>query len=247
MRSWYWRTIISSVSWIHIDSNKKSFSIVFTPFLPPHKRMTNFFSSGKTAIRDSLPTFIIRLTEYTVSHFLFVAIFGNDGDASWHACRLLPFFFEIVYEKLYLKDPTVFKRQNGNMKLQYCSPTTNDLINMLLDIKYNTGENYLYWECKGIYCTCCVYISKYTYLRIRCYCLCPKEHLPCNFPEFPKGFIQNVADDSRFMQNDMGVPDLISLRNIEKHNEFINCYAGRIMASLTSLPWFCNSISWGQL
>ena len=46
-----------------IDSSKKTFSIVFTPFLPPHKRMTNFFNSGKTAIRDSLPTFIIRLTE----------------------------------------------------------------------------------------------------------------------------------------------------------------------------------------
>jgi hypothetical protein len=56
--------------------------------------------------------------------------------------RLLPFFFEIVYEKIYLPDPTVFKRQNGNMKLRYYSPTTNDFINMLLN-KDNTGENYI--------------------------------------------------------------------------------------------------------
>jgi len=50
----------------------------------------------------------------------------------------------------------------------------------------------------------------------------------------PKGFIENIADDSRFMEDDMGVPDLISLRNSNKHSEFINCYVGRIMASLTS-------------
>ena len=50
----------------------------------------------------------------------------------------------------------------------------------------------------------------------------------------PKGFIENVADDSRFMQDDMGIPGLISLRNSEKHSEFINCYVGRLMASLTS-------------
>ena len=51
----------------------------------------------------------------------------------------------------------------------------------------------------------------------------------------PKGFKENVADDSRFMRDDMGVPDLISLRNSNKHSEFINCYIGSIMASLTSL------------
>jgi hypothetical protein len=44
----------------------------------------------------------------------------------------------------------------------------------------------------------------------------------------PKGFIENVADDSRFMQDDMGVPDLISLRNSKKRDsEFIDCYVGR--------------------
>src|SRR5271169_5438614 len=42
----------------------------------------------------------------------------------------------------------------------------------------------------------------------------------------PKGFIENIADDSRFMEDDMGVPDLISLRNSNKHSEFINCYVG---------------------
>jgi len=56
--------------------------------------------------------------------------------------RLLPFFFEIVYEKMYLKDPTVFKRQNGNMKLRYYSPTTKYFIKALLD-KDNTGESYI--------------------------------------------------------------------------------------------------------
>ena len=50
----------------------------------------------------------------------------------------------------------------------------------------------------------------------------------------PKGFIENVADDSRLTQDDMEVPDLISLMNSKKHSEFINCYAGRIRASLTS-------------
>jgi hypothetical protein len=50
----------------------------------------------------------------------------------------------------------------------------------------------------------------------------------------PKGFIENVADDSRFMQDDMGVPDLISWRSSNKHSEFINCYVDRVMASLTS-------------
>jgi hypothetical protein len=57
--------------------------------------------------------------------------------------RLLPFFFEIVYENINLKDPTVFKRQNRDMKLRHYSPsTTNDPINMLFD-KDNTGENYI--------------------------------------------------------------------------------------------------------
>ena len=56
--------------------------------------------------------------------------------------QLLPFFFEIVYEKMYLKDLTVFKRQNGNMTLQYYSPTTNNFINILLD-KDKTGRNYV--------------------------------------------------------------------------------------------------------
>ena len=56
--------------------------------------------------------------------------------------RLLPFFFEVVYENMYLKDPTVFKRQNGNMKLRYYSPATKDFIKTLLD-KDNTGENYI--------------------------------------------------------------------------------------------------------
>jgi hypothetical protein len=65
--------------------------------------------------------------------------------------RLLPFFFEIVYEKMYLKDPTIFKRQNGNIKLRYYSPTTNDFINMLLD-KDNTSENYIE-NARGIYYT----------------------------------------------------------------------------------------------
>jgi hypothetical protein len=56
--------------------------------------------------------------------------------------RLLPFFFEIAYEKMYLNDSTVFKRQSGNMKLWYYSPTTKDFIKTLLD-KDNTGENYI--------------------------------------------------------------------------------------------------------
>jgi hypothetical protein len=51
----------------------------------------------------------------------------------------------------------------------------------------------------------------------------------------PIGFIKNtVADDSKFMRDNMGVPDLISLRNSNKHSEFINCYVGSIMATLTS-------------
>ncbi len=64
-----------------------------------------------------------------------------------------------------------------------------------------------------------------------------KDIPPAIFEELsglPKGFIENVADDSRFMQGDMGVPDLISLRNSKKHGEFINGYVGRITASLTS-------------
>jgi hypothetical protein len=50
-----------------------------------------------------------------------------------------------------------------------------------------------------------------------------------------KGFIKNVADGSRFMRDDMGVSDLISLRNSNKHSEFINCYIGSVMVSLTLL------------
>ena len=56
--------------------------------------------------------------------------------------RLLPSFFEIASEKMYLNDLTVFKRQNGNMTLQYYSPTTNNFINILLD-KDKTGGNYV--------------------------------------------------------------------------------------------------------
>ena len=56
--------------------------------------------------------------------------------------RLLPFFFKVVYENMYLEDPTIFKLQNGNMKLRYYSLTTKDFIKTLLD-KDNTGQNYI--------------------------------------------------------------------------------------------------------
>ena len=49
----------------------------------------------------------------------------------------------------------------------------------------------------------------------------------------PEGYIQNVGDESGFMQDDMGAPDLIGFRNTKKHDEFIEGYVGRIMESLT--------------
>lgn len=49
----------------------------------------------------------------------------------------------------------------------------------------------------------------------------------------PEGYIQNVSDESGFMQDDMGAPDLIGFRNTRRHEEFIEGYVGRIMGSLT--------------
>jgi hypothetical protein len=49
----------------------------------------------------------------------------------------------------------------------------------------------------------------------------------------PEGYIQNVGDESGFMQDDMGAPDLIGFRNTKRHDEFIEGYVGRIMGSLT--------------
>ena len=135
--------------WMHI---KKSFSIVFTPFLPPHKKITDFFNSRKRVPRPRSETLCRNLSSVKPSrrsliYYLSLHLATMECSFSVHTrvdtlARLLPFFFEIVYEKMYLKDPTVFKRQNGNMKLRYYSPTTKDFIKMLLE-KDNTGKNYI--------------------------------------------------------------------------------------------------------
>lgn len=51
--------------------------------------------------------------------------------------------------------------------------------------------------------------------------------------ELPEGYIENVADESQFMQDDMGMPDLIDSRNTKNHYEFINDFVDRIIKSLT--------------
>ncbi len=49
----------------------------------------------------------------------------------------------------------------------------------------------------------------------------------------PKGYIENVTDESQFMQDDMGMPDLINFRNIKDHYDFIKDYIDHIIKSLT--------------
>lgn len=54
-----------------------------------------------------------------------------------------------------------------------------------------------------------------------------------NLTGLPKGYIENVGDESEFMRDDMGVPELISFRNSKRHDEFINGYVARIKGSLS--------------
>jgi len=56
----------------------------------------------------------------------------------------LPFFFEIVYEKIFVKDPAIFKRRNGDLRLCHVSPSVTDCINRLLregNSDMNNSEN----------------------------------------------------------------------------------------------------------
>jgi hypothetical protein len=122
--------------------------------------MTDFFNSRKIVPRPRSETFCRNLSSvkpdrqsliyYLSLHLVIMECFFSIHTQVDTLTRL-PFFFEIVYRKIYLKDLTVFKRQNGNMKLRNYSPTTQDLIKILVD-KDTTGENYIE-NVKGIYCT----------------------------------------------------------------------------------------------
>jgi hypothetical protein len=110
--------------------------------------MTDFFNSRKTRSETLCRNLSsAKPSRRSLIYYLSLHLATMECSFSVHTrvntlARLLPFFFEIAYEKMYLNDSTVFKRQSGNMKLRYYSPTTKDFIKTLLN-KDNTGENYI--------------------------------------------------------------------------------------------------------
>jgi len=59
-----------------------------------------------------------------------------------------------------------------------------------------------------------------------------KDISPATFEKLsglPQGFIQNVGDVSGFLQEEMGAPDLIGLRNSKRHDKFINDFVSCIL------------------
>src|SRR5208282_447020 len=126
---------------------KKSFSVIFIPYLLIIKKLTD---SRKRVDRPQLQALCQILSRIKPGRRTLIYSFSQhlamiDLSFSVHTrvdtlTRLLPFFFEIVYEKMFNKDPTVFKRRNGDIRPtghHHHSPSVADYIKMLLSVDKN--------------------------------------------------------------------------------------------------------------
>ena len=126
------------------EREKKSFFVVFIPFSSFYKKkLTGSRKKVQTPRSETLCKILSyikpgrRYLIYSFAQYLATM----ECPFSLHTridtfARLLPFFFETVYERMFLKDPTIFKRRDGDMKPHLNSPSVHDcMTNLLSDDK----------------------------------------------------------------------------------------------------------------
>jgi len=126
------------------ECQKKLFSVIFTPYLLNVKKLTD---SRKRVDRPRSKAFCQILSRIKLGRRTLIYSFSQhlamiDISFSVHTrvdtlARLLPFFFEIVYEKMFHKNPAVFKRRDRDLRPNYHSPSVTDCIKMLLSLDKN--------------------------------------------------------------------------------------------------------------
>ena len=107
------------------EREKKSFSVIFIPYLLSVKKLTD---SRKRVDRPRSKALCRILSKIKPGRRTLIYSFSQhlatiDLSFSVHTrvdtlARLLPFFFEVVYEKMFHKDPTVFKRRDRDLTAQ---------------------------------------------------------------------------------------------------------------------------------